>query len=229
MKLSWLAPAALLAASVTAQAAEVSSTVTFTNDYRFHGISQTAGDAAVQASIDVAFDNGFYAGVWGSNVDFGDDANLEIDYYAGYSGSITDDLSYAATLLYFQYPGYDAFDGDYGEIELQLFYKDFTLTYDYANDYFNLNEDGQYIALDYSTAITEHINIDLHAGYSYGEYWDQFDIGDYKDYSIGVSGSVAGLDLSAAYLFNDIDSGNEVDSGTFRNDDTLLISVSRTF
>ncbi|MEH6579663.1 MAG: TorF family putative porin [Amphritea sp.] len=215
--------------SICCSAAELSSTITFTNDYRFHGISQTAGDPAMQGSIDVAFDNGIYAGIWGSNVDFGDDANLEIDYYVGYGNNLTEDLSYAATLLYFQYPGYEAFDGDYAEIELQLFYKDFTLTYDYADDYFNLGEDGQYIAVDYSTAMTEQVSLDLYAGYSYGNYWDEFDIGDYSDYSVGISGSVAGLDLSAAYLFNDIDSANEIDSGVFRNDDTLLLSVSRTF
>ena len=47
---------ALAIAAGSVQAADVSGTVTFTNDYRFRGISQTAGDAAVQGSLDVAFD-----------------------------------------------------------------------------------------------------------------------------------------------------------------------------
>ena len=108
MKLSWLAPAAVLAASVSAQAAEVSSTVTMTNDYRFRGVSQTSGDPAVQASIDVGFDNGAYAGIWGSNVNFGDNdnAHLEVDYYVGKYGDLTEEVSYDATLYYFQYHGY---------------------------------------------------------------------------------------------------------------------------
>lgn len=229
MKLISLLPATLLLAS-TAHSVEISSTVAFTNDYRFHGVSQTAGDPAVQASIDGAFDNGLYLGVWGSNVDFGDDANLEVDYYIGYGNSLTEDLSYAATFFYFQYPGYDAFDIDYTELDLQLFYKEFSITYAFSSDYINSSEEGQYFAIDYSKPLTEQVNVDLHAGYSFGSYWENIDpVGKYSDYSAGISGSVAGLDLSAAYLFNKVDDGNEVNSGLFRNDNTLLLSVSRTF
>ena len=229
MKLTWLAPAVLLTASATAQAVEFSGTATFTNDYRFRGISQTAGDAAVQASIDADFGNGFYAGVWGSNVDFGDDANLEIDYYVVYAGDLSEEVNYSVTAYYFQYPGYDAADIDFGELDVQLGWKDLSLTYAIATSYVNSDEDGQYLALDYSYPLSEQVSLDLHAGYSFGDYWDRFDIGDYQDYSVGVSGSVAGLDLSVAYLFNSVDSGNDVDSGVFRNDNTLLFTVSRTF
>jgi len=229
MKLTWLAPAVLLTASATAQAIEFSGTATFTNDYRFRGISQTAGDAAVQASLDADFGNGFFAGIWGSNVDFGDDANLEIDYYAGYAGSLNDELSYSVTAFYFQYPGYEAADLDFGEVDLQLGWKDLSVTYAIAPSYVNSDKDGQYLALDYSYGLTEQVSLDLHAGYSFGDYWDDLDVGAYQDYSIGLSGSVAGLDLSVAYLINDIDSANEVDSGLFRNDDTLLFTVSRSF
>ncbi len=228
MKLSWLAPAVLLTSFAhSAQAVEVSGTVTFTNDYRFHGITQTAGDAAVQGSVDLAFDNGAFAGVWGSNVDFGDDANLEIDYYGGYAGSLTDELGYAVTLFYFQYPGYDAADIDFFEVDLQLFYKGATLTYAIAPDYVNSGEDGNYLALDYSMGITDQVNLDLHAGHSFGNYWDGFDIGGYSDFSVGVSTSFSGLDISAAYLFNDVDT--DVDKGVGRNDNTLQLMLSRTF
>lgn len=224
-----LLPLAFVAAAPLAQAVEISSTVTFTNDYRFHGISQTAGDAAVQASLDATFDNGVYAGIWGSNIDFGDDANLEIDYYVGYAGDLTEELGYAATLIHFQYPGYNAADIDYTEIELQLFYGDFTVDYAYTNDYINTDADGHYVALDYSTSLTDAVSLDLHTGYSFGDYWDQFDIGDYADYSVGVSTRIAGVDLTAAYLFNDIDAGKKVSSGNFKNDNILQLSVSRTF
>jgi len=229
MKFSLLAPAALLVASFSTQAVEFSGSASFTNDYRFRGISQTAGDAAVQASLDADFGNGFFAGIWGSNVDFGDDANLEIDYYAGYAGDLNDDLSYSLTAYYYQYPGYDAADSDYAEFEFQLGWKDLALTWATASDYVNSGEDGQYLALDYSYGLTEQVNLDLHAGYSFGDYWEDLDVGDYQDYSIGLSGSAAGLDLSVAYLVNDIDSGNDADSGPFRNDNTLLFSVSRSF
>ncbi|EAR60305.1 TorF family putative porin [Neptuniibacter caesariensis] len=222
---------ALAATMGNAYAAEVSGTVSFTNDYRFRGISQSAGDAAVQGSLDVGFENGIYAGIWGSNVDFGsgEDANLEIDYYLGYGGDINDDLSYDINFSYYTYPGNDTADYDYSEIIAGLYYGDLGLTFAYSNDFFNTSESAKYVALDYSYGITEEVSLDLHAGHSFGEYWGSSDISDYSDYSIGVSGSYSGLDLSAAYLFNDIKTADEANSGAYRNDNTLLLTISRTF
>ncbi|AAZ26358.1 TorF family putative porin [Colwellia psychrerythraea] len=217
--------------SINTIAAEVSGSVSFTNDYRFRGISQTAGDAAVQGSLDVSFENGVYAGVWGSNVDFGDEANLEVDYYVGYAGSITEELVYDATLFYFQYPGYGAADIDFFEVDFGLHYKDISLLYNVSNDYLNSSESAHNVALDYSLAITEDINLDLHAGYSFGDYWDGIrDFNDYQDYSIGLSSSFAGIDVSIAYLMNTMDTkAEEISHGEFSNDDTVLFTVSRTF
>ena len=220
--MAWLTAAPVMAA-------EVSGTIGFTNDYRFHGISQTAGDAAIQGSLDVAFENGAYAGIWGSNVDFGDDANLEIDYYVGYAGSITDSLGYDVMLAYYTYPGYEASDGDYTELNLSLSYGNAALSYAYAGDYFNTGEDGQYLSLDYSHPLMENLALDLHAGHSFGEYWGKVDMEDYEDYSVGLSGNWAGFDLSAAWVMTSVDKDAEIDTGLFRNDDTLVLSVSRTF
>ncbi|MBR9868244.1 MAG: hypothetical protein GYB20_13350 [Oceanospirillales bacterium] len=219
---------AAMALASTVQAADVTGTVSFTNDYRFRGISQSAGDPAVQGSLDVAFDNGVYAGVWGSNVDFEDDAKLEIDYYVGFANDINDDLSYDISYGFYTYPGYNT-DAEYGELALALYYGDFGFTMAYSDDFFNTGESAQYYSVDYSHSITEEVSLDLHAGYSTGDYWGKADIDDYQDYSVGISGSAAGLDLSAAYLFNSIDNVDETDSGAFRNDNTLLLTVSRTF
>ena len=52
--------------------AEVSSTITVASDYDFRGITQTARDPALQASLDWAAESGLYVGAWASNVDFGD-------------------------------------------------------------------------------------------------------------------------------------------------------------
>ncbi len=82
-----LAALGLLAAAAAAKA-EVSSTWTLTNDYDFRGTSQSAKDPAVQASIDWADESGWYVGAWASNVDFGDDVDIdyEVDLYTGFSG-----------------------------------------------------------------------------------------------------------------------------------------------
>lgn len=231
MKLSWMAPACLLLSSVASSAAmatEYSATLTLTSDYRFRGITQSAGDPALQGSLDAAFDNGVYVGVWGSNIDFDDDAELEVDWYVGYAADINEQMNWDATLYYYTYPGYDT-DGDYAELALNFNYGDLTLGYAHASDFFNTGEPSQYLALDYSYGISETISLDLHAGYSFGDYWKDLDIGEYRDFSVGVSTSVADFDLSLAYLFNDVDSDMELDSGAFANDETLLLSVSRSF
>ena len=80
-----------------------------TSEYVFRGISQSAENPTIQAGADVTYKI-FYAGVWGSGVDFGhDSANRdiawgEIDYYAGIKpvlGPITFDLG----VIYYTYPG----------------------------------------------------------------------------------------------------------------------------
>ena len=45
-----------------------------TSDYRFRGFTQTDGSAAVQGGGDFTY-NWFYAGVWATNVDFGQELN----------------------------------------------------------------------------------------------------------------------------------------------------------
>ena len=67
------APLAALALTVLAAPlarAEVSSTITLATDYDFRGITQTARDPALQASLDWSSESGFYLGAWVSNVDF---------------------------------------------------------------------------------------------------------------------------------------------------------------
>ena len=69
----------------TTAAANWSTTITAASDYTFNGVSQTDSDPAIQASLDYAFDNGVYAGIWASNVDIIglDDIDFELDAYVG--------------------------------------------------------------------------------------------------------------------------------------------------
>jgi uncharacterized protein (TIGR02001 family) len=86
------AAAAVVAMSGQALAEDgptVSFNAALTSDYLFRGLSQTSGDAAAQGGADLTYGL-FYAGVWGSNVDFGPTAGdpnnktaVEYDLYAG--------------------------------------------------------------------------------------------------------------------------------------------------
>jgi len=71
---------------------DYTAAATFTTDYIYRGISQSAGDPAVQGYIE-ATHKLLYAGVWASSIDFGkqlnragnlqEAANLELSTYAG--------------------------------------------------------------------------------------------------------------------------------------------------
>jgi uncharacterized protein (TIGR02001 family) len=84
--------------------------VTGTSDYVFRGQTQTDGDPTIQGTVNLGYGI-FYAGVWGSGLDFGggadgigSDAEVELDWYAGIKptwGKATFDFG----VIYYTYPG----------------------------------------------------------------------------------------------------------------------------
>ncbi len=93
-----------------------------TSDYVFRGISQTDNDPTFQAGLDVGYGI-FYAGVWGSGLEFqniASDAQIEVDVYAGIKpvwGPATFDFG----VIYYTYPGgsdaFGVFDLNYVELK----------------------------------------------------------------------------------------------------------------
>ena len=59
--------------------AEVYATLTSTSDNVSRGISDTAGDPAIQGAFDYSHDSGIYAGLWASNVKFRENADVPAD------------------------------------------------------------------------------------------------------------------------------------------------------
>lgn len=104
----------LMVTSFTAQA-DTSYNVSVTSDYFWRGMSQNAGNVALQAGIDYNHESGFYAGAWASEVDYGDTANVEYDFYAGYSTDLTDDISVDLGVIQYNFDGsdYDPFEEVY--------------------------------------------------------------------------------------------------------------------
>nr|WP_275658911.1 TorF family putative porin [Shewanella sp. Isolate11] len=211
--------------------AEVSGEVSVTNDYRFRGVSQTAGDFAVQGSLDYSMDNGIFLGAWASNVDDDSyDADVEVDLYAGYAGAFgaDDAIEYDVTLTYYTYPGQDD-SSRYLEANIGFYYEGFHFAQWYTNNYANADVDLHYSELNYSYEIAENWSIDAHVGYSYGDGAD-LDWGEnYIDYSIGVSTEVAGFGLSLAWLDTNLSSDNEISDGPWKNSGTVLASASYAF
>ncbi|MGD9602028.1 MAG: TorF family putative porin [Gammaproteobacteria bacterium] len=75
--------------------------VALTNDYRVRGISNSDGPA-IQGGLSWSY-NGFFLGVWGSNTEFSD-ANIEIDYNAGYGWEWAG-MNFVVQGIYYTFPG----------------------------------------------------------------------------------------------------------------------------
>lgn len=86
----------------------ISGSAALVSDYRFRGVSQSNGGAAVQGGITVTHESGAYAAFWSSNLagwgTFGG-PNLELDLIAGYKFSVAKSASVDVGLTFYTYPG----------------------------------------------------------------------------------------------------------------------------
>lgn len=207
--------AAGLAISATTALAEVSGNVALTTDYTFRGISQASELPAIQGGFDYENDSGFYAGLWGSNVDFGDKVNMELDVYAGFGFETSDDVAFDLGVLHYQYPGDSGLNYDYTEVYGSVSFFDATVGVNYSPEYFGDTGAFIYAYGEYSLSLAESWSVDAHVGYNLFEGEEEFGIflvlpGDsqddgYVDYSIGVSTEFDGVGLSLAYVGTNID------------------------
>lgn len=125
MRLSMISLAALALAGAAPAFAQdtdvpppvkVSGGVTLTSDYRFRGLTQSDEDPAVQGTINVNHESGFYVGAFASSIDGSGDTpaltgygDVEIDFYGGFAKTLDNGLGFDVGLLYYYYA--DANDG----------------------------------------------------------------------------------------------------------------------
>lgn len=81
----------------------ISGGVTVVSDYRFRGVTLSDKDFAVQPTITISHESGFYVGAWGSNLSENTGDDVEVDLYAGFSGG--EELTYDIGATYYLYPG----------------------------------------------------------------------------------------------------------------------------
>jgi len=98
---------------------EWSASATGTSDYVFRGISQSDNDPAIQGSFGLTYGM-FYAGIWGSSIDYAADNNIELDYYVGVTPEWMG-VSFDFAYIYYNYP--DDTAGDYWELKAAASYE----------------------------------------------------------------------------------------------------------
>lgn len=249
----------------------ITGNVTLVTDYRFRGAGLSNGNIAIQGGLTLNTKPGFYVGTWASSLGTGDRAvdlddgvggvdpydvgsygNVEVDIFAGWTGSVTDNIAVDVGALYYYYPdatnrtaaiglpgpsgypefdGYDPYDTDviefYGKVKPTIGPVALTLGVAYAPDQDSLGGgDNLYLSADAGIAIpSTPISLSAHAGYTDG-FLTFTSNGKAWDWSVGASATVlGGLTLGVSYVGIEHD-GPAIDGVT---DDTIVGSIGFAF
>ncbi len=208
--------------------AQFSSTWTAVSDYDFRGWSQSAKDPALQGSADYAFgESGFAVGAWASSsIDFGPgtDADVELDLYASYGAEINDTFSWSALANYYTYPGSDDAE-DFLEVNVGFDAGNFGFKQWYADDWLGLGDSALYTEANYSQPLGDKLSLDFHAGYSWGDAWDNAEL---IDYSVALTYSAGNFSIFGKFTGTDASGEEKVTSDANNNEPRFLIGVSTT-
>ncbi|GAA6135388.1 TorF family putative porin [Oceaniserpentilla sp. 4NH20-0058] len=195
-----VAMASLLSAGVMgAQVAnaEVAFNAAVTTNYIWRGQTQTDNGFAIQGGADYADKSGVYAGVWGSNVDFGGDDNIEYDLYAGYG------LEKNGLDLDFGFIAYNYDDAGNASNEIYAGVSKDAVSAKLSIDI--ENDNNMYLEGGYSMALPEDLGLDLHAGLALPDEGDN-DI----DLAATVGKSLEMFDVSATLSYTGADVEDDI-------------------
>lgn len=195
---------------------ELNGNVSITNDYTFRGISQTLQEPAVQGGLDLAGPAGFYAGVWGSSVNFGEDlesgarAQMELDVYGGIATSFAGfDLNLGGLL--YAYPGaasargYDFYEV-YGRVARTFGPLVMGMDGAWSPDFFAGSGTGLFGGLDLSIGIPNTpLSIDGAIGHQLIQDNETWGTPDYTSWSINTSTQFIGLGLGLGFTGTNLD------------------------
>ncbi|MGS0755990.1 TorF family putative porin [Roseateles sp. GG27B] len=220
-------------------------------DYRVRGIAQTSFKPALQGGIDFADKSGFYAGLFGSNVNWVKEFNgatqgsVELDLYGGYKGTMDAlPLSYDVGLITYQYLGNNSGVGgvlpagtfanaNTVEVYGSVSYKIYTLKINRSVGNFlgNLSSSGS-MYYDFSAAVDLGNSLSLTPHIGHQTISNQTDnLGNYtdlsltlaKDFGNGVVASVAAITTNANRVFY------TDTNGRYLGKDALVVGLKYNF
>tara|TARA_R110000764_G_scaffold38091_3_gene84374 strand:- start:196 stop:864 length:669 start_codon:yes stop_codon:yes gene_type:complete len=199
------AAALLLAAgAASAQSAEISFNANVTSDYVFRGYSQTDEDPAFQIGADLTA-GAFYAGVWGSNVDFGDDTKAEFDVYGGIRGEAAGFDLDLGLIGYFYADEPSGADYNFYEVKAAASRAvgpaSVGVAVYYSPDFFGIDETATYVELSSEWAMTDKLSLSGAVGEQYLDVND-----DYTTWNVGFGYALNdALGLDVRYHDTDVD------------------------
>lgn len=208
----------------------VTANVGVVSNYVFRGLTATWDKPALQGGVDYAHADGWYAGVWGSNVSGKQMADgwLELDGYGGFNGKFNPDWSWTLGVIGYLYPGANYNDANppignqsYNTVEVNagVGYKWVSTKVSVAlTDFMGVNQKTGYNGDSKGTSywdltanvplpeetFSKGVTLPLHVGrthYTTDLGANKLDL-DYTDYKVGISKAIdGGWSVGGAYTY----------------------------
>ena len=191
-----------------------SANVAMTSNYVWRGMTQSDNSPAIQGGFDLDY-NGAYIGAWGSNIDFGTDASMEFDSYAGYTNKVFN-ISYDLGYIHYAYPN-DTKGSNFGEAYIGLGY-DFDILEVNAKASFGVETDDFNADDNYEAGISVPLPMKISFNATVGNY---VHTGAY--YLVSISKTFSKFDISLAYTGMNYDQSNVDDEGN------VVATISASF
>ncbi|HEX7803502.1 MAG TPA: TorF family putative porin [Pseudoxanthomonas sp.] len=208
-------------------------TLAATSDYVFRGVSQTDEKPAAQVGFTYTSPVGIYAGLWASNVDFGDAGpDIELDGFVGYNKDLSDKWNLDLSVVRYTYHkgGDDYGDIDYNEYIAKVSYAatekvGLTGLVAYANDYGNVGTEEFYSNIGTSIDVGNGFSLNAGVGYTTLEY-DGGGRDDYFDGLIGVSRDFGPINANLGYYDTFGSDADILKDGSDIYDDRVVLTLT---
>jgi uncharacterized protein (TIGR02001 family) len=196
---SRIALAAAMCAVAGAANAGFTITPALTTDYDFRGATQNEESETIQLGLNYELDSGVYMGVWGSEVEFGNDAVWEADAMVGFAGGDAEEgVGYDVGVIGYFYPSSNDMRDSY-EIYAGVSKGMFSGKIWFAPDVDQVvaSETALYVEANAAVPLPRGFTLGVHTGYSFGDAWGAY---EHLDYSLGVTKSLGKVDLNLKYV-----------------------------
>jgi uncharacterized protein (TIGR02001 family) len=134
------------------------------SDYRYRGVSLSAGDPALQASLAYDHLSGFYAGLFASNAAFAVSPHRELQLlpYVGYVSRLSSGLAVEIGAEYATFTGPE--DYDYPELYAGIAGDRWSARVYYAPRYFGRDSGALYAEINAAQPLADRVRLLVHAG-----------------------------------------------------------------
>ncbi len=205
-------------------------------DYLFRGVSQTRNRPAIQGTVELQHESGFYVGAFASNVAFpGTDARQEVDTYGGYRFSPLTGFSVDLGAIGYLYPGYErrgGFNLNYFEIVARLAYQvepvKLVLNSFYSPDFQLESRNAVYLEGGADVNLPYGFIAAGRVGHQWVDRNERFGLPNFLNWSVALSREVAGFTLTVGYYDTDI-RRSQCGGGQKICDARAMFTISRAF